>query len=645
MRLRRLELNDFGPFKGAQHIDFGAANGVTVIYGDNNLGKTTLLNSVRWLFLGKFLERTGGQRSIADLVNRETLGESDGNDVTASVSATVEWNDETYVITRSVIRNNDRTTTRLDVVRGPNVLSLEDGESTLRQMMPEEIQQFFLFDAEALNRYEDLLHDPAAGEELKKAIERILGVPVLKNGIDDIKALTTAHNKVIAKLQTQDVKAKEAASTLSSLNTMIDVRTADIQRLDADIEQVEARRANIETQMQATEAARRLLENERSARRAVEAASLDHDAALRRYQETAGQTWQAVVAAPTVRRLAVVREQLAELDVRQQQMERDSLIAQMRLEIAGGAPCPCCGQAATVEHLADLGSGAAADNRSAIDALRRTERALVEVYDPRSVVLVEERWSGLQDAAARLHDARSELDDAEAAVAGVTDASIGDLPRDLVNVREQLRMLVANRAEAQQLLDADREYANRMAGVVAEQGGAEGAAATRKQALLADLQQLLSSAIDSYRETLKRRVEVEATNVFLSVRSDPDFTGLSINNDYGLSILHADGEVEPHRSAGYEHIVALSLVAALQRCAPVHGPIFMDMPFARLDPDHTQHTLRALPSIADQVVLVVHKGEVDHDEAANVLGSALVLERQLVRRSARHTDIRPLGDN
>ena len=40
---------------------------------------------------------------------------------------------------------------------------------------------------------------------------------------------------------------------------------------------------------------------------------------------------------------------------------------------------------------------------------------------------------------------------------------------------------------------------------------------------------------------------------------------------------HKDASREPRRSAGYEHIVALSLVAALQRCAPSKGPIFMDM--------------------------------------------------------------------
>jgi hypothetical protein len=39
----------------------------------------------------------------------------------------------------------------------------------------------------------------------------------------------------------------------------------------------------------------------------------------------------------------------------------------------------------------------------------------------------------------------------------------------------------------------------------------------------------------------------------------------------------ADGEVV-RRSAGYEHLVALSLIAALQDSAAVRGPALMDLP-------------------------------------------------------------------
>ncbi len=235
MRLHRIAYSNFGPFKGDQTVELPDRDGVAVIYGDNNLGKTTILNSIRWLFVGKFLERTGRPRDDRDLVNREAVAEADGMPVTARVSATVTWRNDRYALTRSATVEEDKLKQRLDVVRGSYALSAEEALETLQQMIPEEIQQFFLFDAEALNRYEDLLHDSAAGKELKDAIERILGVPVLDYAVKDLKSLTATHTKVISRLNTQSAKAKAAAQSLETLSGVLEKRDEDIASMTSRV--------------------------------------------------------------------------------------------------------------------------------------------------------------------------------------------------------------------------------------------------------------------------------------------------------------------------------------------------------------------------------------------------------------------------
>lgn len=61
--------------------------------------------------------------------------------------------------------------------------------------------------------------------------------------------------------------------------------------------------------------------------------------------------------------------------------------------------------------------------------------------------------------------------------------------------------------------------------------------------------------------------------------NDPDYVSLKINENYGLSMVHVSGELVPLRSAGFEHVVALSLIGALHKNAPLRGPIIMDSPF------------------------------------------------------------------
>lgn len=115
------------------------------------------------------------------------------------------------------------------------------------------------------------------------------------------------------------------------------------------------------------------------------------------------------------------------------------------------------------------------------------------------------------------------------------------------------------------------------------------------------------------------------------------------NDSYGLTIVHQDGSEIPVRSAGAEHIVALSLMGALQRNAPLRGPIVMDSPFGRLDDVHTTKVIQALPSMADQVLLLVYESELDPTEARNQLKGKLRKEYKITRRSARHSEIETMA--
>ena len=150
---------------------------------------------------------------------------------------------------------------------------------------------------------------------------------------------------------------------------------------------------------------------------------------------------------------------------------------------------------------------------------------------------------------------------------------------------------------------------------------------------------MFSEGIAAYRDKLKNEVERDATELFCSISSDRDYTALKINENYGLSIQHRSGEIIPFRSAGFEHIVALSLIGALHKNAPLSGPIIMDSPFGRLDPTHKRNITKALPLMSDQIILLAYTDEIDGQTAREVLGSALKKEYRLRKYGSFHTSI------
>jgi len=160
-----------------------------------------------------------------------------------------------------------------------------------------------------------------------------------------------------------------------------------------------------------------------------------------------------------------------------------------------------------------------------------------------------------------------------------------------------------------------------------------------KQSLTSALADLFSDSIDEYRAQLRREVEAHASSIFRELSTEKDYQGLRITEGYGLEIIDSSGDVVSSRSAGYEHLVALSLIAALQDSAAVRGPVIMDYPFGRLDTANTANVVAALPKMARQVILLAFDGEFDRDAALRALGSDLVEEFALTRISARNTRI------
>jgi DNA sulfur modification protein DndD len=165
-------------------------------------------------------------------------------------------------------------------------------------------------------------------------------------------------------------------------------------------------------------------------------------------------------------------------------------------------------------------------------------------------------------------------------------------------------------------------------------------AGQRRARVLKDACEVFAAAVERYKSERREMVEASATKLFLAMTTEKrDYEGLTINENYGLAIRHRDAQTEDDRSAGAEHVVALSLMGALQQNAPLRGPIVMDSPFGRLDEGHTQNVIQALPFMADQVVLLVYEAEVDPQQMRELLGKNLRREYALEYVTSRRTKI------
>jgi DNA sulfur modification protein DndD len=162
---------------------------------------------------------------------------------------------------------------------------------------------------------------------------------------------------------------------------------------------------------------------------------------------------------------------------------------------------------------------------------------------------------------------------------------------------------------------------------------------SRRVEILQALVDVFGHGIGKLRDALRENVESHATKAFLSMTTEKTFKGLRINNRYGLNILDRNGEPLPLRSAGAEQIVALSLIDGLSKSSGKDAPLIMDTPFGRLDPRHRRNVLTHLPSMARQVILLVHEGEMDKQRDLSAIASTVAAAFEIRRQTPSQSKI------
>ena len=647
LRLKSLHLKDFGAFKGAQDFSLPDSEGVTVFYGENMRGKTTLLNAFRFALFGKILGRGRRAVSFHDMINWEAR--LDGVQ-SFEVQLQLTHAGADYRLTRTcrpksgsgVPASHEDYVTDYYLERGGHILPVKQAALELERILPEQIARFFLFDGELLQEYEDLLHgDTAMGPKISQAIERILGLPTLTNSRDSLKAALDRAEERVALAAQGDQKTREYGNQLQSLVEERDVLTSDLFRHAKDLEDLRARKGAVEDDMRRRERMASLLDKRDRLKDEVKKLELVIQEKREAISKAMAPAWAAILRPKLTAAVTSHREKEAKLQASVTRAQVLHTLAE------GGEPaCPTCLQVvppeaqAKIRALVEASDAGCSDPRQReLSAVRRRLDALeaqLAASNPEALGLL---WSDYEARRREVYSRSSEIEEIEKQLTGDAEDELKGLRREYDSIVRQIAALEDGVCGTTKKLDQNANYRDKIQKRLDKLAGGQMETERRRQDLASQLYDLFKEGVEVYREQLRHRVEADASRYFQLLTTEPDYAGLRINDSYGLTIIHQDGSDIPIRSASAEHVVALSLVAALQNNAQLRGPIVIDSPFGRLDGGHRSHIVEVLPKMADQVVLLVYEEELPPDRAREALKGRLRAEWALERRSARHTEL------
>lgn len=647
LRIKALHLENFGPFKGHQTIQLSDEDGVTVIYGENMRGKTSLLNAVRFAFFGKALARGTKTMSLHKIGNWEQAAIGRFG---FEVQLEFQGDAHDYKLTRSCrVRSGVAVPTSDEdyvadyyLEKDGNVLGPQQAEADLKRILPEQISRFFLFDGELLQEYEDLLSSETdMGRRISEAIERILGVPILTSARATLLRLKekSEHREAIA--AQGDQKTREFGNQLADIHAQRQVLNDELERLESDLEDKRAEKAALEELMKKKERVAALLDKRDTLDRLMKQIETRRQLKEIELQQAMGGAWCTLLVDP-IRSLSVkLREE--EYALQTELMREDVLHS---LKVDAGAECPACLQLVSADaqerlqtSIHDNGGTERSDKNLALATLRRKLAALDRHAETGRSDVLRILWDSLEEATVDYTAKKAEREEIDKQLENVDEQSLRTTKADFENAIRHIDVLEKGVKSTRSLLNENKANAESIQKRLDKLASGNVGAERLRRELFSELHALFGAAVSTYREQLRKRVEADATRHFNALTTESDYAGLRINESYGLTIVHEDGSAIPVRSAGAEHVVALCLMGALQNNAPLRGPIIIDSPFGRLDRAHTRNIVGALPNMAQQVILLVYEDELPPDIARNELKNRLRGEWRLERVSARHTEL------
>lgn len=656
-----LVIENFGPFKGTQTVDFVDADGVTIIWGNNGRGKTTLLNIIRYALFGKYQNRRGVDVDLPSLANLEGKkdGKYDFKVVLKMLNDGIHYElTRQYVVRKGIInpQRNDDYEEHVFLKKEGAILSPDQREHELNLIMPSEVSRFFLFDGELLQEYEELLMEGTqTGATIKESIEQILGVPVLTNGAIDTNSALEEYRKEKNKIAQSNAQTQKIASQMSVLEAEKQEQAVELERLKGELTIELDTKAKLEDEAQQSEHVSSLLKSLDDLDATIEEKKASREAILTSIVVATGEAWKGLVSSRVELMLTAIESQLKDLEDRESAHKVASHFMKEMKAAAEKHHCHLCDQDIPDEKLEELikritdasseYGGLSDDEIKALQELRVRKSTLQSMKaDSKKEILelLEAQLSTLEveidDAERQRKTVREELErhgDVEELSKGAKEnvKQLANCLKKINNLRDGIQLEKDKIKEVESALATLEDKLNKVS------TDSETQIAKRKVELCEAINRIFEEGIASYRDKLKDDVERDATELFVQISNDPDYTSLKINDNYGLYMVHSSGEIVPLRSAGFEHVVALSLIGALHKNAPLRGPIIMDSPFGRLDPTHKSNITKVLPKMSEQIVLLAYTHEIDEQTARDTLGPELKREYRLQRYTSFNTQI------
>jgi DNA sulfur modification protein DndD len=635
MKITSVTFENYKPYHSEVTVDLNTEDDkpLVLIEAQNDRGKSAFYSGLKFCFYG-----FEGTRAEVHEQKRLAINRKAAKDGLGKTSVTIEFlhGDDVYeierVITFDQVDNPDERSPNKSYVtvkkNGDQVVGKNDQpheyNEVINPILPKNASKFFFFDAE-----EDLQKYMKHTEEVKEAIETVLGIEEIQNAIDDLEIRQKEYNKKFLEAQSNVEEHSQIKQKLEEILFRKEDLESEKEDLKEELELAEDRLDGIKEDLEDIEEIADKQSTLEKTKTEIDRKESELDTKIDRRQDLFR------LAGPLI---AAVGTSHVEQCYESNSINGGEEVIKHILE---SGIC-ICGETLDEddkvelkEQLEELESGG---RQRVIEAKDKASKLDLRVSQKEEdFTLVQRRIYELKRDLGRLRDTQDKLEQEIEEITEddheqlknqkeQTEDRIEELKTDIEDVDRKIGKLEGEEEQKDRRIDSlgeaseDEKYFRELRDLTA-----------RSKEAMQDLK-------EEFVESRQRAVENHTSETFRELTNKSDvYEGIKITPNYKLQVKtrSATRDVqEQDPSAGATQIIAYSFIAGLNNYTARKAPVVIDTPLSRLDGEHKDNLIRHYPEFSDQVIILYQPRELEEEDI-----------NYLSRYASKHLEIKQKEDN
>jgi len=608
MIIQRIDLENYGPYKGHTSLDLSITENENVILlqGLNDTGKTSLYKAIQFCLYGEF-----STLQYQKHVNRTKREIEDGR---TSVTIVFEHNDSNYQITRKIDfkktpldKNLEITNYEFQVIRNgtpESITGIEEEKRFIEFILPEEASQFFLFDGEEIQGYTQNPPKP----NIKSAIEMLLGIKELLNAIDDLQRVKTIQEEKVRNELAKKEEYRGEKDDLDKLADGIDKKNTEINEMESQIKSLQEQKLRFEVQLNQFEEVKEILEQKKISEEKLEETENDISntlESLRNFNDNELAIWLLI---PFLKKFKDTTKP-----------SFDSHTKKLVSELLKKNSCLC--ERPLDEKSISVLSEIVSSQTNEFEDIQNCSNELLDKF---GINQNKEHYVKLVKELSEFKELKISLEsdiESKNEELGNKSTSQSDEYSHIKNEYEicenNLRQKRIKNSDLRSRRDDEkRQYESRYRFLSSKNISLEYEKENKRRMLIELILKSINEFIDEIVASRKSEIENIASQFLKDITNAPDvYTGIELDDAYRLHLKIKDHSTVPAwergPSAGQSQVIAHSFIAALNKFTAKEAPVIIDTPLARLDDIHAENIVRSYPHMGKQVIVLYQPRELD----------------------------------